>query len=140
MRGCATALASAVVCLALSACSKQVSKQAAAPSPQARTGATETVPAAGATATPAASRTPSITPVAQTTIQGSSSEDAQSATAPTPAGDGRVEISEKTEGPFHVNGQAFAFVKHMQKMAGSKSPDESTVEWWELRDSTGKAV
>jgi len=57
-----------------------------------------------------------------------------------PAGAPHVEISEKTEGPFHVNGQAFTFVKHMQKIAGSKSPDDSTVEWWELRDSAGKSV
>lgn len=31
-------------------------------------------------------------------------------------------------------------VKHVEKIKDSKSPDDATVEWWELRDSTGKAV
>jgi len=31
-------------------------------------------------------------------------------------------------------------VKHIQKIEGSKSPDDSTVEWWELRDPTGAAA
>jgi hypothetical protein len=31
-------------------------------------------------------------------------------------------------------------VKHIQKIDGSKSPDDSTVEWWELRDASGKAA
>jgi hypothetical protein len=48
--------------------------------------------------------------------------------------------ADQTEGPFHVGTQTFTFVKHVQKINGSKSPDDSTVEWWELRDATGKAV
>src|SRR5438046_2124991 len=31
----------------------------------------------------------------------------------------------------------FTLVKHIQKVQGSKSPDDSTVEWWELRDASG---
>src|SRR5262249_49160531 len=140
MRRCSPALASALVCVALSACSKQASKPEAAPSPPAPASATALAPAMGATATPAAAPTPSTTPIVQTTTQARSSEDAQSAAAAEPAGAPHVEISEKTEGPFDVNGQAFTFVKRMQKIAGSKAPDDSTVEWWELRNSTGKAV
>jgi hypothetical protein len=48
--------------------------------------------------------------------------------------------ADQTEGPFHVGTQSFTFVKHIQKIDGSKSPDDSTVEWWELRDANGKAV
>jgi hypothetical protein len=140
MRRRSTALAFTVVCVALSACSKQSWKPGAAPGPQGRAAATASAPATGAIATPAVALTPVATLVAQTTTQVSSSEDAQSASAAKPASAPRVEISDKTEGPFEVHGQAFTFVKHMQKIAGSRSADDSTVEWWELRDSTGKAA
>lgn len=48
--------------------------------------------------------------------------------------------ADQTEGPFHVGTQTFTFVKHVQKINGSKSLDDSTVEWWELRDASGKAA
>lgn len=45
-----------------------------------------------------------------------------------------------SEEQFNVAGQKFNFVKHAQKIEGSTSPDDVTVDWWELRDSSGKAV
>src|SRR5215469_14387670 len=126
MRRCSTALVSAVV-LALSACSKQASKPGAAPSPPARAGATTLAPVTGTTATLAVVPMPSTAGVAQITPPASSSEDAHSTTPAQPAGAPQVEISERTEGPFDVNGQAFTFVKHMQRIAGSQSSDDSTV-------------
>jgi hypothetical protein len=52
----------------------------------------------------------------------------------------RLAGSDETQGPFHVGGQTFTFVKHVQKIQGATSSDDSTVEWWELRDTSGKAV
>jgi hypothetical protein len=48
--------------------------------------------------------------------------------------------SDETQGPFHVGDQIFTLVKHIQKIQGSKSPDDSTVEWWELHDASGNPV
>jgi len=52
----------------------------------------------------------------------------------------QVVASDHTEGPFNVGGQIFTFVKHVQGVGGHTSGDDSTVEWWELRDAAGKAV
>src|SRR5215469_3384025 len=52
----------------------------------------------------------------------------------------KVVIIDQTEGPFRVGGQSFTFVKHVQSLHGETSGDDSTVEWWELRDATGNAV
>ncbi len=43
---------------------------------------------------------------------------------------------------MQVNGQSFTFVEHVQSIDRQPhNPDEDeTVEWWELRDSSGKAV
>jgi hypothetical protein len=52
----------------------------------------------------------------------------------------QVVVSDHTEGPFHVGGQSFTFVKHVQGVGGHTSGDDSTVEWWELRDAAGAVV
>lgn len=52
----------------------------------------------------------------------------------------KVVAADHTEGPFHVGGQSFTFVKHVQSVKSNTSGDDSTVEWWELRDAAGKAV
>jgi hypothetical protein len=51
-----------------------------------------------------------------------------------------VIITDQTEGPFRVGDQRFTFVKHVQSLHGETSGDDSTVEWWELRDAAGNAV
>ena len=75
--------------------------------------------------------------------------DRQSSTTPTspgvttqaqPASNPSLVASDETQGPFHVGDQGFTFLKHVQKIQGSKSSDDSTVEWWELRDKAGNAV
>lgn len=48
--------------------------------------------------------------------------------------------SDVTQGPFTVGDQTFTFVKHVLKIEGAKPADESTVDWWELRDADGKAI
>jgi len=52
----------------------------------------------------------------------------------------QVVVSDHTEGPFLVGGQSFTFVKHVQGVGGHTSGDDSTVEWWELRDAAGAVV
>ena len=46
--------------------------------------------------------------------------------------------SDQTEGPFHFGDQTFSLVKHVLKIEGQAS--DSSVEWWEIRDSQGTAV
>jgi hypothetical protein len=121
-----TALHAAVIaCVAALACSKQSSQQViAASSAPPRTIASSQASVTSATTTPvstslAQTKTPFATPAQ---------------TAPP------LVAADQTAGPFHVGTQTFTFVKHIQKIDGSKSPDDSTVEWWELRDANGKAV
>lgn len=135
-----TAIVAAVVCVALLSCSKQASRPTASlAGGNPKSAQTTAVPLA-ANSPGTSTAMPVVTPIAQTTAaQATGSDAAQSAIA-TAAGAPKIEISEKTEGPFQVNGQAFTFIKHIQKIAGSKSPDDSTVEWWELRDANGKAA
>src|SRR5579864_7369237 len=52
----------------------------------------------------------------------------------------KVVTSDQTDGPFRVGEQTFTFVKRVQKIDGSKSAGDSTVEWWELRDEAGHAL
>ncbi len=52
----------------------------------------------------------------------------------------KVVVSDQTEGPFRVGSQSFTFVKHVQSIQSKISGDESTVEWWELRDESGNAL
>jgi hypothetical protein len=52
----------------------------------------------------------------------------------------KVVVSDVTEGPFRVGDQSYTFVKHVQKVEDLKSGGDLTVEWWELRDVTGKPV
>jgi len=117
--------AAVIACVATLGCSKQPLQQvAAASSASPRPVASSQASATSATATPvstslAQTKTPFATPAQ---------------TAPP------LVAADQTAGPFHVGTQTFTFVKHIQKIDGSKSPDDSTVEWWELRDATGKAA
>ena len=52
----------------------------------------------------------------------------------------KVFVTDPTEGPFQVGGQSFTFVKHVQNLHVETSGDDSTVEWWELRDAAGNVV
>ena len=52
----------------------------------------------------------------------------------------QVVASDHTQGPFHVGAQSFTFVKHVQSIEGKTLADDSTVEWWELRDAAGQAI
>jgi hypothetical protein len=61
---------------------------------------------------------------------------AQPASQPTP----KVTASDQTQGPFHIGDQTFTFVKHVQSIEGKSSEDDSTVEWWDLRDAAGNPV
>jgi hypothetical protein len=83
-------------------------------------------------ANPVSAASSATTTAAATTAQAASQSG--STTAP------RLVAADQTEGPFRIGNQAFTFVKHVEKIEGSKSADDSTVEWWELRDATGKAV
>lgn len=48
--------------------------------------------------------------------------------------------SDDTQGPFHIGDQSFTFAKRVQKIQGANSTEDATVEWWELRDASGKPV
>lgn len=117
-----------VMCAVMVACSRTPAPEAAKPVTAAR----PAIAAQGATAA-------TVRPAAA-----SVSKESQNAppfpTASMPADAPRIETSDDSEGPFHIDGQSFTFVRHVQKIAGSKSPDDSTVEWWELRDGSGTAV
>src|SRR4051812_42676813 len=63
------------------------------------------------------------------------------AAVPTQSADAPLLVaSDEMQGPFHIGDQTFTLVKHIQKIQGSKSPDDSTVEWWELHDASGIPV
>ena len=117
------------------ACSKQPSQQviaaySAPPRPVASS--QQTSATSSSTASPASAASSATTAIAATTAP------AASQSAPTAAP--RLVAADQTEGPFHVGTQTFTFVKYIQKIEGSKSADDSTVEWWELRDASDKAV
>jgi len=59
---------------------------------------------------------------------------------PLPQAVPKVVVSDQTQGPFSVGGQSFTFVKHVQGIDGKTSVDDSTVEWWELRNAAGSAL
>ena len=52
----------------------------------------------------------------------------------------KLVASDHMQGPFHVGGQSLTFVKHVLSIEGKTSDDDSTVEWWELRDAAGNAI
>src|SRR5260370_5175360 len=52
----------------------------------------------------------------------------------------KVVASDHSQGPLHVGGQSFTFVKHVQGIEGKASGDDSTVEWWEFHDAAGNAI
>ena len=51
-----------------------------------------------------------------------------------------VTASDEVEGPFHIGGLEFSLVKHLQKIQGAKSEDDTTVASWEFRDAAGGVV
>jgi hypothetical protein len=136
-----------VACIAMSACSKPSSRQASAESgaqhsalvsAQAATIASPTTPAAQSAAVAALPSTQNATTPAAlvTQSQPSQSQTSQSQTSAALP----LVASDETLGPFHVGDQIFTFVKHVEKIQDSKSSDDTSVEWWELRDASGKAV
>lgn len=84
---------------------------------------------------PAAPAQKQVLPVSVPTSSPSSTATQQASSTPA-----KLLSTEETQGPFQIAGQTFTFVKHMQSIEGSKSADDSTVDWWELRDASGKAV
>jgi hypothetical protein len=106
--------------MAASACSRQPKPVEASQAAPTVAVAAHLAPAPPATSSPALSVTPQ----------------AQPASRPVP----ELVASDQTQGPFHIGGQDFTFVKHVQGINGKTSGDDSTVEWWELRDSAGNAV
>src|SRR5207248_7353051 len=136
-----------VACMAMSACSRPSSRQAPA---EANAPHPAIVPAQAATMTspatpPAQIATVAALPAAQTATisaapatqsQPSQSQPSQSQASAAPP----LLASDETLGPFHVADQIFTFVIHVQTIRGSKSSDDTSVEWWELRDASGKAV
>jgi hypothetical protein len=122
--------AAVIVCIAAVGCSKRPSQQVVAAS--SAPPRTVTSPQATSAASPAAS--------ASSPTSASTHAPTQSVSQSAPIAAPRLVAVDETQGPFHIGNQIFTFVKHIQKIEGSKSPDDSTVEWWELRDATGKAV
>jgi hypothetical protein len=124
---CAATLAASISTLLLiSGCSKQ-SPQVSPPqtTPAQKPAAAQSVASGSAMTSLAAPAT--LRPIAQT------QPPAQSQTP-------RLITSEQTQGPFRIGEQSFTFVKHLQRIEGSKSPDDVTVDWWELRDASGNPV
>ncbi len=107
--------------MAASACSRQ-------PKPAETSQAT---PAVALAVHPVPAPQPATSPAAL-----SVAPQAQPASQPVP----NLVASDQTQGPFHIGGQNFTFVKHVQGVKGSTSGDDSTVEWWELRDAAGNAI
>jgi len=97
-------------------------------------------------ATPAAqSATVAALPVAQnaTTSAASATQSQPSQSQPSQSQTSAalpLVASDETLGPFQVADQIFTFVRHVEKILGSKSSDDTSVKWWELRDASGKAV
>jgi len=128
-------LAVIAACLAMLACSKQSSQQvitASSAPPRPVASSQQTSATSSSTASPASAASSATSETSATT--------AQSASQSAPTAAPRLLAADRTEGPFHVGTQTFTFVKHVQKIKGSKSPDDSIVEWWELRDVNGKTV
>jgi len=126
----------------MSACSKPPSRQAPAESsaPHSTTVSAQAATVASPTTLAAQSVTVAALPGAQTATTpatpAAQSQPSQSQTSAAPP----LVASDETLGPFHVADQVFTFVKHVEKIQGSKSADDTSVEWWELRDASGKSV
>ena len=123
--------------LVLSACSKQPSRQTADALRPSGSPATSVQPIAAAQSPvgPAQNASTQSAPIAQSAIPAApAAAPTQSVAAPP------LVASDETQGPFHIGDQTFTLVKHIEKIKDSKSPDDMSVEWWELRDSTGKAA
>src|SRR5260370_41037172 len=51
-----------------------------------------------------------------------------------------VVASDHSQGPHHVGGQSFTFVKHVQGIEGKGSGDDSTVEGGEFHDASCNVI
>ena len=111
-------------CIFLPACSRQKNQPSAVATPVNR--------AAGPIAVSASATPARLEQVAAQVPAASGTDPAQ------PSSD--LVTSEVTQGPFHLGDQTFTFVKRVLKIKGAESADESTVDWWELRDADGKAI
>ena len=122
-------LAIALGCLLMAACSRQ-SPAAGSAEPHSHAAFVQNA----TTAIPSAE--------ALKSIGGATSQIAATSTgAPQSASQSAALVaSDETQGPFRIGDQTFTFVKHIEKIKDAKSSDDSTVEWWELRDSAGKGV
>lgn len=126
------------VCLANSACSKSQSPRQIANATAAQPASAQHSSAVSSSRSAADGESPQVTTTNTSPQQSASS---QSQAGQSPGGNPpRLVASDETQGPFQIAGQTFTFVKHVQKIEGSKSPDDSSVEWWELRDAGGKAI
>ena len=110
-------------CLALLACSKPIAKQQSPP------------PAETHVAQAFAGTSPG-----QTSISSTTTTQISSTTAAAPQTSAAVSAHDESVGPLHISGQSFSFIKHVRTIGEQKPENESTVEWWELRDAAGKAV
>jgi hypothetical protein len=116
----ATQIGAVALCGLALACSGR--KQQPTPEPIASRTLTPTAVSVAAVV-PIESPAPAIVPIGSPT-----------STAP------KLVASDVTQGPFLLGDQSFTFIKHIQSIEGSKSVDDSMVEWWELRDDRGKTV
>ena len=83
---------------------------------------------------------PAVVPAATQAAVSSASASAQSQAASSATATPRLIPSEQTQGPFRIADQTFTLVKHVQKIEGSKSSDDVTVDWWELRDANDRVA
>jgi hypothetical protein len=122
----------------LSACSKQPPQQADAGHSSGSPASVQPIAAAQPPANSAQKTITQSSPVAQSAT---TPDDPATPRSPTQsAGAPALVASDETQGPFHIADQTFTLVKHIEKIKDSKSPDDPSVEWWELRDSGGNAV
>src|SRR5713101_9926119 len=84
-------------------------------------GVSQAAPKAGMVARPDASTMPQPAPASPALSVPASVQPAAQTVS-------EVVVSDHAEGPFHVGGQDFTFVKHVQSIEGKTSADDSTVE------------
>ncbi|HEV2698512.1 MAG TPA: hypothetical protein VGU90_11010, partial [Terriglobales bacterium] len=124
-------IAIALGCLVMAACSRQSSAPGSAGNAASKQAALlQSAPKATPSAE-ALKSTGTATSQSAATSSGGPQSESQSAA---------LVASDETQGPFRIGDQTFTFVKHIEKIKDAKSSDDSTVEWWELRDSAGNGV
>ncbi|HKW24275.1 MAG TPA: hypothetical protein VJN48_00745 [Terriglobales bacterium] len=91
---------------------------------------------------PGAIARPATQPAAQAPAPQVAAPAAAPAVKPVSPPPPKIVTFDRTLGPFPVQNQSFTFVEHVQSIDRQPhDPDsDETVEWWELRDGTGKAV